>query len=128
MSQHIVRKSSFLHTERRGYVALGFVPSQPRAGSCTGDPNAIPLCQHIQPSKIQETAISVMRHVRFANDECSDDNYLLPSGSVGRLRTSTDDGSCRGTLDTRSIRPSLQPKPCVQRSQLSARAFPASAS
>ena len=49
-----------------------------------------------------------MRHVRFAVDECSDDNYLLPSGSVGRLRTSTDDGSCRGTLDTRIVRPPLQ--------------------
>jgi hypothetical protein len=51
----------------------------------------------MEPSMMESTAIEIMRHVRFADRMCEEDDHHPPVGSVGRLFSSTDDGSCRGT-------------------------------
>ena len=66
--------------------------------SVTGSNEPKPLYKILEPSKIEKTAVDVLRHVRFAYGMCNEDNHHPPIGSVGRLFTSTDDGSCRGII------------------------------
>ena len=65
--------------------------------SFTGSNEPRPLRKVLEPSKIETAAIEVIKHVRFADRMCREDDHHPPIGSVGRLFSSTDDGICRGT-------------------------------
>ena len=78
------------------------------AESFTGSNEPRPLRKILEPSRTESTAIEVMRHVRFADRMCEEDDHHPPIGSVGRLFSGTDDGSCRRTLHTPRERHPLQ--------------------
>ena len=68
-------------------------------------PNARNQRDTLRPSMIEETAIAVCG---IAFNSCSEFDHHPPFGSVGRLFSGTDEGSCRGTLSTPRERHPLQ--------------------
>ena len=68
-------------------------------------PNARNQRDILRPSMIEETAIAVCG---IAFNSCSEFDHHPPFGSVGRLFSGTDEGSCRGTLSTPRERHPLQ--------------------
>ena len=68
-------------------------------------PNARDQRDTLRPSVIEETVIAVCG---IAFDSCNGIGHHPPIGSVGRSLSSTDDGSCRGTIHRPRKRHPLQ--------------------